>query len=122
MRIFVDMNNSHSMSRAPQPVQLNHAKAELRELLESNLVALVALLEQHQRTLDQCMRTIAGVRAEIRALSDARAPWVKALADTRAMLFVALHEVVAAGPPASDTLVSMPAQAGDTTMFERVAG
>ena len=91
-----------------QGVQLNAAKADLRELLESNLVALHALLEQHQRVLDGTVRAIAGLRADVRMLTDQRAPWVKALSDTRALLYVALHEVVAQSAP------------HDTLAFERV--
>lgn len=71
---------------------------ELRDLLQSNLAALHALLEEHQRMLDAGLRAVDGIRAElraeIRALGDARAPWVKALADTRALLYVALSEVI----------------------------
>jgi hypothetical protein len=71
---------------------------ELRQLLQANLAALHAMLEEHQRTLDASLRAVDGIRAELRAelraLGDARAPWVKALADTRALLYVALHEVI----------------------------
>ena len=91
-----------------QGVHLNVAKADLRDLLESNLVALHALLEQHQRVLDTTVRQIAGLRADVRALTDQRAPWVKALSDTRALLYVALHEVVSQNAP------------HDTLAFERV--
>ena len=110
MRIFVDMNNTHSMSREPQPttfggnVKLNVARADLRELLETNLVAMHALLEEHQRVLDITVRAIAGLRADVRTLTDARAPWVKALSETRALLFVALREVVTAND-ANDTMM-----------------
>jgi hypothetical protein len=90
-------------TRSPR---MNVARAELRELLESNLVALHALLEEQQRVLHYTTRVIAGLRADVRALSDVRAPWVKALSDTRALLYVALHEVVTTGavPDAHDTL------------------
>jgi hypothetical protein len=92
------------MTNAPK---LNVARADLRDLLENNLVALHALLEEQQRALDVTYRAIASLRADVRALSDARAPWVKALAETRALLFVALREVVTAN------------DAGDTIMWER---
>jgi hypothetical protein len=112
MRIFVGMNNTHPVSVGTQQaaptfggkVRLNTARADLRELLETNLVAMHALLEDHQRTLDVTVRAIAGLRAEIRMLSDARAPWVKALSETRALLFVALREVVTAND-ANDTMM-----------------
>jgi len=110
MRIFVAMNNTHSMSNPEQPktfggaVNLNVARADLRDLLETNLVAMHALLEEHKRTLEITVRTVAGLRAELRVLSDARAPWVKALSDTRALLYVALREVVTAND-ANDTMM-----------------
>ena len=85
-------------------VQLNVARADLRELLEHNLVALHALLDEQQRALDVTVRHIAGLRMDIRALGDARAPWVKALAETRALLYVALREVVTAND-ANDTMM-----------------
>jgi hypothetical protein len=104
------MQNSHSMSRgfnpAPQP---NVVKADLRELLESNLVALHALLEEQGRVLEIAQRSIAGLRAEVRTLASQHAPWVKALTDTRALLFVALREVVMQNEP------------NDTIAFERVS-
>src|SRR3982750_3158119 len=66
---------------------------ELRELLESYLLAMQALLEEHQRTLDRSARAMEDRRAELvaelRALADHRAPWVNALAETRALLYVA---------------------------------
>ena len=71
---------------------------ELRELLETHLLAMQALLEEHQRTLDRSLRTADGSRAEVlaelRALADHGAPWVKAVAETRALLYVALSEVI----------------------------
>ena len=70
----------------------------VKKLLEANLAALMALLEEHQRTLDASLRAVDGMRAELRAelraLGDARAPWVKALSETRALLYVALREIV----------------------------
>jgi hypothetical protein len=56
---------------------------ELRALLDSNLRALQALYEAHQRSLAQSMRAMDGLRggrAELQAFGDARAPWVTALA------------------------------------------
>lgn len=102
MRIFVDMTNLPQNLGAN--VKLNVAKTDLRELLETNLLAMHALLEEQQRALDMTVRAVAGLRAEIRILSDSRAPWVKALSDTRALLFVALREVVTANE-ANDTMM-----------------
>jgi hypothetical protein len=73
--------------------------SELRELLETHLSAMEALLDEHHRTLDRSLRGAAGtvrdeLLAELRALGDHRAPWVQALAETRALLYVALREVI----------------------------
>jgi hypothetical protein len=100
------MTNPQAQHRPPTfggNVNLNVAKADLRELLETNLVAMHALLEEQSRILDITVRALNGLRADLRAISDARAPWVKALADTRALLYVALREVVT-GNDAGDTI------------------
>ena len=81
------------------PVPQNRTESvELRELLETNLLALQALLEEQQRILELRLRAVDGMRAELqaelRALTDARAPWVQALTETRALLYVALREVI----------------------------
>jgi hypothetical protein len=71
---------------------------ELRDLLEANLHALNALHEEHRRMLEMTVRTIDSacteLRSDLRALGNAGAPWVKALAETRALLFVALRELI----------------------------
>jgi hypothetical protein len=71
---------------------------ELRDLLEANLHALRALHEEHQRMLHTSLRAIDGVctelRSELRALGNMRAPWVRAMTETRALLFVALRELI----------------------------
>lgn len=71
---------------------------ELRELLETHLAAMQALQEEHQRMLERSLRIADGSQAEIlaelRALTDHNAPWVKAIAETRALLYVALREVI----------------------------
>ena len=103
------MQNPQATSRTPRPRPRPTTKAvpipetrvetrELRQLLETHLLAMQALLEEQQRTLDQTLREIDTVRAdlqaELRALADARAPWVTAMAETRALLFVALRELI----------------------------
>jgi hypothetical protein len=109
-RILVDMHNpTTTSSRTPRPVRRTVTQAipvpqtraeshELRELLESNLHAMQALLEEHQRTIERCIRTVDAlgteVRTELRALADNRAPWVQAVAETRALLYVALREII----------------------------
>jgi hypothetical protein len=67
---------------------------ELRDLLEANLHALQALHAEHRRMLDTSLRSLDGMRSELRAISNVRAPWVRALSETRALLFVALRELV----------------------------
>jgi hypothetical protein len=107
------MNNTHSMSRQPKPCipppPKNLGQLDLRQLLEANLQALHAILEEHQRTLDTNLRAVMGLRAELRDLADARAPWVKALAETRALLYVALREVITSN------------EAGDTVSWTRLS-
>jgi hypothetical protein len=87
-----------TVSRPVAPPSTRHEALELRDLLEANLHALQALHDEHRRMLDTSLRAIdgmcAGLRGELRAIGDARAPWVRALAETRALLFVALREVV----------------------------
>lgn len=91
--------------QASRPLPVPPAAAEhgeLRELLETHLLAMQALLEEHERVLERSVRALDGTRAELRAhvlpelraLGDHRAPWVRALAETRALLFVALREVI----------------------------
>jgi hypothetical protein len=108
--IFVDMEDTQASTRTssrttnrtpsrPIPVPQSRPESnELRDLLETYLSAMEALLDEHQRTLDRTLRSADGVRAELvaelRALGDHRAPWVKAIAETRALLYVALREVI----------------------------
>jgi hypothetical protein len=110
VRIFVDMGNTqastHTSSRPRTqpltrtiPLPASHAETnELRDLLETYLSAMEALLDEHRRTLLRGLRVTGDQRAEIlaelRALADHRAPWVRALEETRALLFVALREVI----------------------------
>lgn len=125
MRIFIDMANteasSHTSSRprnrpatASVPVPETRSEAsELRELLETYLVAMQALLEEHRRTLARSARATEGIPAELiaelRALADHRAPWVNALAETRALLFVALRELIV-GDNEAGLSIQLPAQ------------
>jgi hypothetical protein len=108
------MNNSQAaagrpsnLARQPGPRTVTKSVAlpetrsetlELRDLLEANLHALRALHGEHRRMLDTTLRTIDGacteLRSDIRAISSARAPWVMALSETRALLFVALRELI----------------------------
>jgi hypothetical protein len=103
------MENSSTTSRTPRPRLRQATKAvpipatrpethELRELLEAHLSAMQAVMEEHQRTMERTLRALdaerALLQAELRALADARAPWVTAMAETRALLFVALRELI----------------------------
>ena len=94
-------------SRLPRPRTVTKSAAlpasrpqtlELRDLLEANLHALRALHEEHQRMLSTSLRTIDGVctelRSELRAIGNIRAPWVRAMSETRALLFIALRELI----------------------------
>ena len=114
MRNFVDMNNTQATSDRPsnrsrqprtrtatRPVALpatRHDALELRDLLEANLQALHALHQEHRRMLDTSLQALdgmcTGLRGELRAISSPRAPWVHALSETRALLFVALRELI----------------------------
>src|SRR6185295_10399603 len=111
---FVDMNNTQATSDRPstrsrqprprtatRPVALPASRREtleLRDLLEANLQALHALHDEHRRMLDISLQTLDGMcaslRGELRAISNPRAPWVRALSETRALLFVALRELI----------------------------
>lgn len=89
-----------SLPRAPTDL------AELRELLEANLAALRSLHEEHQRAVRTSLQAIDGVCAELRselhAVASVRAPWVRAMSETRALLFVALRELIAGEPENSN--------------------
>jgi hypothetical protein len=98
---------SSASSRHPRPRTSTRSVAlpatrsevlELRTLLEANLQALQALHEEHRQMLEISLRTIDGacteLRGELRAISSAHAPWVKALSESRALLFVALRELI----------------------------
>jgi hypothetical protein len=132
--IFVDMANPQASTRPSSrprnrptttsvPIPQSRAEThELRELLETYLLAMQALLEEHQRTVDRSLRAIDGTRAEmrthllpeLRALGDHRAPWVKAITETRALLYVALRELVVGDAEAGATirLPARPAHGG----------
>jgi hypothetical protein len=98
------MTNSPATSDPPTPSprptrpRTVDKAAELRELLEANLQAMRALHEEHQRMLQTSLQTIDGVcselRSELHAIANVRAPWVRAMSETRALLFVALRELI----------------------------
>jgi hypothetical protein len=117
--IFVDMQahqrprtvSSHAVAAAvvsprpgkPVPSLAMIADADLRDLLEANLRALHAVLDEQHRALDGALRAVAQLRTDLRALSNPSAPWVAALQETRALLYVALREVIAGGNDAGAT-------------------
>jgi hypothetical protein len=85
---------------------------ELRDLLEANLQALQALHDEHRRMLELHLRTIdsaSDLRRELRAIGSPRAPWVRALSETRALLFVALRELII-GAHQAELSMHLPAQ------------
>jgi hypothetical protein len=85
---------------------------ETRELLYTNLRALHAVMEEHAKALDATVRVVNQLRRDLQALGSANAPWVAALQETRALLYVALREIIVGGPqqepPVEATLVTMP--------------
>ncbi|HMG54659.1 MAG TPA: hypothetical protein VK601_14280 [Kofleriaceae bacterium] len=103
------MNNTQAgstHSRHPRPRTVTRPVAqpatraeslELRDLLEANLQALHALHEEHRRMIELNLRTMgraSELRRELRAIGGPQAPWVRALSETRALLFVALRELI----------------------------
>lgn len=99
-----------------RPISLPATRAEaleLRDLLEANLQALRALHDEHRRMLELNLRTIdsaSELRRELRAIVSPRAPWVKALSETRALLFVALRELIV-GANQAELSMQLPRQA-----------
>jgi len=107
------MNNTHTAS-GRSPASFSHPRPrtvtksvalpatraeglELRDLLEANLQALQALHEEHRRMIELGLRSSSGateLRRDLRAIGGPQAPWVKALSETRALLFVALRELI----------------------------
>jgi hypothetical protein len=95
-----------------QPATRSEA-LELRDLLEANLQALQALHDEHRRMLELNLRTIdrpSALRRELHAIGSPRAPWVRALSETRALLFVALRELII-GANQAELSMHLPAQA-----------
>jgi hypothetical protein len=108
-----------SRARGSRPVAVPRTRTEsleLRELLEANLEALQTLHEEHHRMLDRSLRAIdtmcIDLRTELRAISNVRAPWVRALSETRALLFVALRELIV-GAHEAELSMHLPQQDAD---------
>lgn len=99
-----------------RPISLPATRAEaleLRDLLEANLQALQALHDEHRRMLELNLRTIDSasvLRRELHAIGSPRAPWVRALSETRALLFVALRELIV-GANQAELSMQLPQQA-----------
>jgi len=115
-----DRPSTSSRSSRPRaastPVELPKTRPEtleLRDLLEANLQALRTLHEEHQRMITTSLQAINGVCAELRselhALGNIRAPWVRAMSETRALLFVALRELIV-GAHEAELSMHMPQQ------------
>ena len=92
------LSQPRTVSKATPLPRTRPEMLELRDLLEANLHALRALHDEHQRMLSTSLRAIDGVctelRSELHALGNVRAPWVRAMSETRALLFVALRELI----------------------------
>ena len=132
MRNFLDMNNTQATSDRPsnrprqsrprtatRPVAIPATRREtleLRDLLEANLQALHALHDEHRRMLDESLQALdgmcTGLRGELRAISSPRAPWVRALSESRALLFVALRELIV-GAHEAELSMHLPQQEPD---------
>lgn len=104
---------------ATRPVALpktRYETLELRDLLEANLQALHALHHEHRRMVENSLQTIdgmcTGLRGELRAITSSRAPWVRALSETRALLFVALKEIIV-GAHEAELSTFLPQQEAD---------
>ena len=63
------------------------------------------MLELNLRTID----SPSELRRELRAVVSPRAPWVRALSETRALLFVALRELII-GANQAELSMHLPAQ------------
>lgn len=91
-----------------RPIKSRIDPLELHELLEANLQALRALHDEHHRMLQTSLQAIDGIctelRSELRAIGNARAPWVRAMSETRALLFVALRELVSGAEDFDDAM------------------
>lgn len=88
------MQVQQQMQPVRQSSSSKHESEQLRDLLEANLRALHAVFEDHQRTLAASLRKVTELAAEIRAIGTVEAPWVTALEQSRALLYVALREVI----------------------------
>src|SRR4051812_41007656 len=100
-------DRSSNSARHPRPRAVTRSVAvpktrselnELRDLLETNLQALKALHLEHRVMLELSLRTIDPSCSELRsglgAMGNSHAPWVQALSEPRALLFVALRELI----------------------------
>jgi hypothetical protein len=109
-------SSSHPRPRTvTKPIALPATRVEsleLRDLLEANLQALQALHDEHRRMIELNLRTLdraSALRRELRAIGGPHAPWVKALRETRALLFVALRELIV-GPHEAELSRHLPKQ------------
>ncbi len=73
----------------------DEALRDLRVLLEENLSALRAVYEEQRRTIASALRHVETAREELRTLSQADAPWVAALDQTRSLIRAAFAELAA---------------------------
>jgi len=95
---------------------------ETRELLHANLRALHAVMQEHSRALDATVRVVTQLRRDLQALGNQNAPWIAALHETRALLYVALREIVVGPeqlPEATQISMSHPLARGTRVDDER---
>lgn len=104
------MNNTQVTSgRQPHSARLSQPRSAARpapgvdvrglsELLESHLQALQTLEHEHRQMVALTLRmfdaTATALRNDLQAIGNAQAPWVQALGESRALLYVALRELI----------------------------
>ncbi|HET9625644.1 MAG TPA: hypothetical protein VFP84_29970 [Kofleriaceae bacterium] len=107
------------LARRPAPVApaappSRREALELRDLLEANLQALRALHREHRQMIHASLRALDGEPRDLRdavlAIGSRGAPWVQAMEQTRALLFVALRELIV-GDNEAELSLAMPRQA-----------
>lgn len=84
----------------------------MRDLLEANLQALRDLLVEHRQMLHASLGAVSAEHAQLRnallAIGSPQAPWVHAMEETRALLFVALRELIVGEHEAELSMTGMP--------------
>lgn len=84
----------------------------MRDLLEANLQALRALLVEHRQMIHAGLGAVDAEHVHLRdallAIGSRQAPWVHAMEETRALLFVALRELIIGEDEAELSMTALP--------------